>query len=65
MRYKLEMSAGPKFPARPQIFLFVPARPGINILQNLYKGLNFLLFLQGKAHCPNENFVKYGLFVIL
>ena len=33
---------GPKFPARPgrQILLLGPARPGINILQNLYNGLN-------------------------
>ena len=41
--FVLEVSTGPKFPARPgpQIFLFCPARPAINILQNLYNGLNY------------------------
>ena len=37
----LEVSTAPKFPARPAN-CFVrpnPARPGINILQNLYNGL--------------------------
>ena len=42
----IEMSTGPKFPARlsPQIVLFGPTRPGINNLyyKNLYKNLNFL-----------------------
>ena len=32
----LEVSTGLKFPARK---MFCSARPGINILQNLYKGL--------------------------
>ena len=34
----LEVSTVPKFPARPANF-FCSARPGINILQNLYNGL--------------------------
>ena len=34
----LEVSIAPKFPAQPAIFC--SARPGINILQNLYIGLN-------------------------
>ena len=34
----LEVSTVPKFPARPAN-LFCSARPGINILQNLYNGL--------------------------
>ena len=32
---------GRNFRPGPQIFLFGPARPAINILQNLYNGLNF------------------------
>ena len=41
-------------PAR-KIVLFGPSRPGINILQNLYNGLNIVGGT--KTH---ENFVKYG-----
>ena len=53
---ELELSTGPKFPARLANFvLFGAAWPGINILQNLYKGLNIL----GKTK-THENFVKYG-----
>ena len=51
------MSREPKFLAQPgpQIVLFFPARPGINILQNLYNGLNFILL--GRGHKPEWNFV--------
>ena len=41
-------------PPGPQNF-FCSARPGINILQNLYNNLNMLGV--AKTH---ENFVKYG-----
>ena len=35
--YRVEVSTGPRFPARPAKFLFGPApRPAINLLQNLY-----------------------------
>ena len=50
------MSTAPKFPARPAIFLFGPALPGINILQNLYNGLTTFC---GKGMKTQENFVKY------
>ena len=43
----LEVSTVPKF----------PARPGINILQNLYKWFNYWGGGRTKTH---ENFVKYG-----
>ena len=49
----LEMSTGPKFPAR-KLFL------QINILQNLYNDLNYIYFLGGGkgAKILDENFVK-------
>ena len=40
-----------------KLFLFGPARLGINILQNLYNGLN--IFWEGGSK-TYENFVKYG-----
>ena len=42
------------FGQAPKYFVFGPARPKINVLQNLYNGLNFLLFLRGwrKGHKP-------------
>ena len=36
LRYRLEVSTGPKFPARPAKFIFGPARLAINVLENLY-----------------------------
>ena len=38
----LAVWTAPKFPA-PQILLFGPARPEINILQNLYNGLTIIV----------------------
>ena len=49
---RLEVSTGPKFPARPANFSFGPARPAINILQNLYYGF--------KKFSEDGLFVKYG-----
>ena len=52
----IEVSTGPKFPARPATYFCSarpgPAGPGINIIQNLYTGLNIL---GDKTH---ENFVN-------
>ena len=58
------MSTVPKFPA-PPANLFCSARPGINVLQTLYNGLNFVFVWGGgevakRAQTLNENFVKYG-----
>ena len=49
------MSTVPKFPA-PPANLFCSARPGINVLQTLYNGLNFVFVWGGgrwrKGHKP-------------
>ena len=56
----LELSTVPKFPARPAN-LFCSARPGINILQNLYNGLTiFCGGWGGGGQKLMKNFVKYG-----
>ena len=34
--FALEVSTGPKFPARPAKFFFGSARPAINVLGNFY-----------------------------
>ena len=54
----LEVSTVPKFPAPPGNY-FCSARPGINILQNLYNGLTIFCGGGGRTK-PHENFVKYG-----
>ena len=57
----LEMSSGPKFPARPGPQLFCSGRPGINILKDLYNGLYFILFLWGGgAQTPMKILLSTG-----
>ena len=53
----LEVSTVPNFPARPSN-IFCLARPGINILQNLYNGLT--IFGKGGRQKLMKIFVKYG-----
>ena len=44
----LEVSTGPKFPARPANVLFGQARLGINILQNFAQQFNYFLWGGGQ-----------------
>ena len=53
---RVEVSTGPKFPARPANLFYCPARPAINILQNLYNGLKICFCLGG-----GQNSLKFCL----